>query len=228
MMNKSESITKLAPALAKLQAAIKPAQKSGKNKFDNYSYSKLEDFFDQCHAPLATFGFSLMTSNPSISTLPDRQTAKGGVEHVAQVVVTATLLHESGEWIEVTGHGEGQDRADKAIYKALTGAKKYIVAGLLKIPTTDDPESDETVGQSMPPPKKMDSKGNEVAKQPTWTEEQKTEAGQIRADILEEFGDVGDKAWLKLRGEHKYDAPADVLDLAYTLLNSLREQKAGL
>jgi ERF superfamily len=224
-MNKSESITKLAPALAKLQAAIKPAQKSGDNKFDKYRYSKLEDFLDQCQGPLANHGFSLIMSNPIVAMLPDRVTKSGGSEHAVQVQVTATLIHESGEWIEVAGHGEGQDRADKAVYKALTGAKKYIVAGLLKIPTTDDPESDETVGQAAPPPKKVDSRGNIVTKKPEWSPEQQREVGIIRADIINEFGDVGDKAWIKLRGEHAYDQPSDVIDLAYTLLNTLRESK---
>jgi hypothetical protein len=225
-MNKSESITKLAPALAKLQAAIKPAQKSGDNKFDKYRYSKLEDFLDQCQGPLATHGFSLIMSNPIVASLPDRSTKSGGSEHAVQVQVTATLVHESGEWIEVTGHGEGQDRADKAIYKALTGAKKYIIAGLLKIPTTDDPESDETVGQAPPPPtKKVDSKGIEQKKLPTWTEEQKTEAGMIRADIITEFGDPGDKLVSEIRTKYKYDPPSDMLDHLATLLNNLREEK---
>jgi hypothetical protein len=224
-MNKSESITKLAPALAKLQAAIKPAQKSGDNKFDKYRYSKLEDFLDQCQGPLIAHGFSLIMSNPVVAALPDRVTKNGGSEHAVQVRVTATLLHESGEWIEVDGHGEGQDRADKAIYKALTGAKKYIVAGLLKIPTTDDPESDETVGQTAPPPKKVDSKGAEAKKLPAWTDEQKTEAGVIRADIITEFGDHGDKQVSEIRTKYKYDPPSDVLDQLATLLNTLREEK---
>ncbi len=212
----SSTLSKIAPALVKAQAEIKAAQKSGDNKFDKYRYSKLEDFYDAAKPVLAKYELALVIGAPAVAALPDRATKNGGAEHACQVTVVATLLHSSGEWIQTEGQGEGQDRADKSIYKAITGAKKYAVAGLLAIPTTDDSEADETVGQSGA--KKTTSTGEAYTKQPRWTTEQNAEAGVIRAAIIELGGDPADKEVIALKGRMKGDAPADVLDA----LNALR------
>jgi hypothetical protein len=147
-MESSPTIAAIAVALVAAQTDIKAAHKSGDNKFDRYRYSKLEDFFDAAKPVLAKHGLALVIGNPSVHVLPERATKAGGSEHACQVCITATLIHVSGEWLRIATYGEGQDRADKSIYKAITGAKKYALAGLLAIPTTDDPEADEQVGQS--------------------------------------------------------------------------------
>lgn len=149
----SQGISKLASALVKVQAEMKAAGKSGENTYDHYKYAKLEDYLAVARPILAANGLAVLTSVKEVNRLPDRQTSKGGIERAVEVLLIARLVHESGEWIEVEGVGEGQDRADKAPYKALTGGKKYLLAGLLAIPTTDEPEADEQVGQAPPPPK---------------------------------------------------------------------------
>jgi hypothetical protein len=215
-MLKSDSIAKLAPALVKAQSVIKAAHKSGENKFDRYKYTKLEDFLDQAKHVLADNGLALVIGNPIVAALPDRTTKNGGAEHACQVQVSATLIHESGEWIEVVGHGEGQDRADKSIYKAITGAKKYAVAGLLAIPTTDDPEADESVGQSRP---KVNSAGETVKKKPKWEDAQKLQAGELKAALMA-YGDGGAEAFDTLWRDHQYDEPDSVIALLTTELNA--------
>jgi len=221
-MNKSETIAMLAPALVKAQSEMKAAQKTGDNKFDRYKYSKLEDFFDAAKPVLAKHGLAIVLSTPSVTALPERATKAGGAEHACQVQVTATLIHVSGEWIETIGHGEGQDRADKSIYKAITGAKKYAIAGLLAIPTTDDPEADESVGQSAAPAKKMDSQGNSVTKKPSYTDDQKVEAGRLRSDA-KEFTN-GEARFSALWKQMAYDSPVDFIDAASQLLRDLQEE----
>ena len=47
---------------------------------------------------------------------------------------------ESGESISGTFAGQGEDKLDKGIYKAITGAVKYILTSTFLIPTGDDPE----------------------------------------------------------------------------------------
>lgn len=139
----SPSISSLAPALSLAQGEIRAAGKGGHNKFDDYTYSKLEDFLAVSRPILAKHSFSLLFSVVDHFNMPDRPTRKEGIEHCAQVTVAARLVHGSGEWIQASGIGEGQDRADKSLYKAITGAKKYLLAGLLAIPTSDDPEDGE-------------------------------------------------------------------------------------
>jgi hypothetical protein len=64
--------------------------------------------------------------------------------------------------------GEGQDRGDKAFYKADTGARKYALANLFNLATDDDPETDspETVPprQPAPPVQKRESQPQPPAK----------------------------------------------------------------
>ncbi len=213
-MLKSESIAKLAPALVKAQSVIKAAQKSGDNKFDKYRYSKLEDFMDQAKHVLADYDLALVIGNPIVSVLPDRTTKNGGAEHACQVQVSATLIHGSGEWIEVVGHGEGQDRADKSIYKAITGAKKYAVAGLLAIPTTDDPEADESVGRSAA---KVNSAGESVKRKPKWEDADKILAGELKAQLMA-HGDGGAEAFDTIWRDHQYDEPKLVIEALTTEL----------
>lgn len=219
-MNKSDTIAKLAPALVKAQSEMKAAQKTGDNKFDKYRYSKLEDFFDAAKPILAKHGLALVMGTPSVTTLADRPTKNGGSEHACQVQVSAMLLHDSGEWIETTGHGEGQDRADKSIYKAITGAKKYAIAGLLAIPTTDDPEADESVGRSAA---KTNSAGETVKKKPEWSAEDKIKVGQIRAELMT-FGAGGEEAANTIWRDHAYDDPKVTIEAMQTELNEWKKQ----
>ena len=126
--------------------AIAPAQKGGRNEYDKYSYAKLEDWHRAVMPALLENGLVLSISSEEIRNLEPRTTKKGSTEHVVEVVCKARLYHTSGQWLEIGGVGQGQDRADKAVYKALTGCAKYLYAQMFALPTTDDPESDETVG----------------------------------------------------------------------------------
>lgn len=212
----------IAKALVKAQAMVKDAAKSGDNKFDKYNYSKLEDFLAACDQALQTCELALTMETVEAHNMPDRETKNGGREHAVQVCVKGRLIHSSGEELVVHGYGQGQDRADKAIYKAITGAKKYLVGGLLKIATTDDPEADETVGlagKGNAQRQKLDSAGNEQTKIPKWTDIQKTNAGLFNADILKLLTTLyngNDKSAMdelsNWKTTHKYDAPEVVLE----------------
>jgi len=149
-MKSSESLEKLAPALIKAQAEFKAVGKSGHNKFDKYDYANLEDYISTVREVLAKYGLALLSSSEDVSTLADRTTKSGGTEHAVIVKLVSRIVHESGEWIETYSVGEGQDRADKSVYKAITGARKYAIAATLNLATTDDPEQDD---DHEPPPK---------------------------------------------------------------------------
>lgn len=225
---------KLAAALVEAQKVIKAAAKSTENKFDKYHYSKLEDFYDTAKPVLAQLGLAIVFQVEECETLAGRTTKSGGTEQAVRVRISGTLVHSSGESQTVIGYGEGQDRADKAIYKAITGAKKYMLAGLLAIPTSDDPEADEKVGLSAKGGNvaKLDSQGNQQRKMPDWSKDQKEEAGGYTTSILgmleQLHPGIGEAATkLKLwRDEHKYDQPADVLDALGAWKNELENRLA--
>lgn len=215
--------TTIHQALVAAQAEVRSAHKSGDNKFDKYQYAKLEDFLDSAKPILAKHGLSLVMSTESAESLPDRTTKNGGVEHAVRVKIKGVLYHESGATIEAFGYGEGQDRADKSIYKAITGGKKYLVAGLLSIPTTDDPEADEQVGLSdAKGSKKINSAGEVVKKKPEWSAEQRAEAGAINNEILSLSAAYKDEV-AALWKQHAYDPPQDYIDAAAALLAVKRD-----
>ncbi|MBL4700537.1 MAG: ERF family protein [Phycisphaeraceae bacterium] len=142
-MKTSEEIDEIAPALAQAQADFKRVQKSGDNKFDRYRYAMLEDFVSAIDDKLAKVDCAIITSVGKVMQMPNRTTQKGGTEYVVRVLLTTRIIHSSGQWIECVGYGEGQDRADKALYKAITGGRKYLLGAMLGLATTDDPEVDD-------------------------------------------------------------------------------------
>ena len=145
MMTCSEQLDKIAPAIVAAQAALGPIAKSATNKFDNYRYATLGDYVTAITPVLAAHGLAAITSVDDFEFFP-RRTSKGNDENGAAVSVSLTILHTSGQYITVRGQGEGQDRADKAIFKGTTGARKYVLAAAFGLATTDDPEADESVG----------------------------------------------------------------------------------
>jgi hypothetical protein len=197
-MQMSDQTDKLAAALAKAQAAFPAVRKSGENKFDRYSYATLEDYVNAVIQVMESNGFSLVTSVDEVLRLEDRTTQKGGTEHAVQVKLTARLIHTSGQWVEASGFGEGQDRADKSIYKAITGARKYALASMLGLATTDDPEADETTGQTPAPKQRAASGGSQ----------QETPASGPRLDS------VGLETALMNRGHKANDAKRIVKEFA--------------
>ena len=73
-----------------------------------------------------------------------------------EVVTTYSLLHESGESIELQGYGHGVDAQDKAAGKATTYALKYALLYAFLIPTGDIDDSDEVHSNDHPIPAKKE------------------------------------------------------------------------
>lgn len=142
MVTSEPNLTKeLLASWAEASKAIQNAKKSGVNTFDKYRYANLEDYLAAVKQPLADNGLILYAEMVGEPHFAERTTAKGNQETVCRVLVRTFVVHaESGGKVSADTWGEGQDRMDKAIYKAITGARKYGVAMLFGIYTTDDAE----------------------------------------------------------------------------------------
>jgi phage recombination protein Bet len=68
--------------------------------------------------------------------------------------------------------------------------------------------------------------GEVVNKIPTWTPEQKTEAGSMRAEIIRIGADAGDAEVKALQQRMKYDQPADVIDAMAVLMGKWQDIEA--
>lgn len=152
-MRQSEHIDKVSASLVLARSAMRPVGKSGDNKFDKYRYAKLEDYVESTDFALNANGITVITEVVCVETMDVRTTKSGGNEYPVRVKLTVRLLHSSGQWIECDAYGEGQDRGDKGIYKAITGGRKYALACVFGLVTTDDPETTEIqAADSEPPP----------------------------------------------------------------------------
>lgn len=142
MVTSEPNLTKeLLASWAAASRMIQNAKKSGVNTFDKYRYANLEDYLAAVKQPLADNGLILYAEMVGKPQFAERTTAKGNQETVCRVLVRTFVVHaESGGKVSADTWGEGQDRMDKAIYKAITGARKYGVAMLFGIYTTDDAE----------------------------------------------------------------------------------------
>lgn len=130
-------------ALVEASKEIGNAIKSGRNKYDNYDYGTLEDYLDACRRPLLDHGMLLISRPVCDPIFSEAATKSDGVQQVARVLVETRVIHAASKgWIAARCWGEGRDRSDKAIYKALTGGRKYSLAMVLGIYTTDEPEKD--------------------------------------------------------------------------------------
>jgi hypothetical protein len=117
-------------------------QKTGKNAFHGYKYAGEADLLAVLRPAMVEAGLMLLPSVKSVSHADEH----GNVA----VMMEYTLIHKDGEvWPEKIGAaGMGNDRAkngsvgDKGVYKAITGANKYVLFKLFQIETGDDPEHD--------------------------------------------------------------------------------------
>ncbi len=133
-MNKSESIKELATALAKFQGEIKNPNNTATNPFFKSKYAPLSDVLNAVRPILSKNGLSVL------------QSPSGDGEHI---IVTTTLIHSSGEWIESP---ELVLKADKATAQgagsAITYARRYAISAILGISSEDDDDGNEAEKQA--------------------------------------------------------------------------------
>lgn len=146
-MRTSEQIDKIAAALIEAKSKIGTVKMSGYNKFDKYPYATLNDYLSAVKPALTEHGLMIITGASEIVPQPPRTTNAGKTDNAVLVKLTLRLLHSSGQWIEIDQWGEGQDRGDKGTYQAVTGARKYGIANLLCLFTSEDPEAIDKGGR---------------------------------------------------------------------------------
>lgn len=128
----------LVTAVAAVMRDVGAVRATGVNSYDKYTYTTDKDLLEKLQPAMVEHGLVLMP----VSIDVDRDIVDGKNKHRATVKCVYALCHTSGERIDLQIVGEGSDRGDKAVYKALTGAYKYLLRQSFAIPTGDDVESD--------------------------------------------------------------------------------------
>ncbi len=143
--------------LKKISLAMGEVQripKSGWNDFHKYKYANEGDILDGIRPILSELGLALWTDIVEESRNVVDFYSKGnlrGKKTITKVAVKYTIFcADSGESLESTYKGEGEDEGDKGLYKAYTGATKYFLTKTFLISSGDmvapeepmDPEAD--------------------------------------------------------------------------------------
>ena len=130
---------------SKLLKAIKAVggqvTKTGYNSFSKYAYITESDVNAVVLPALLEQGLLLTTSLESVTETPSGPDSKNRFATVHLVHLITDV--DSGESITLKSAGVAADVLDKAIYKAYTGACKYMMLKLFMISGDDsDPEND--------------------------------------------------------------------------------------
>lgn len=145
MDNKAKLYSKILTA----QKAIGYVKKNGKNTFNNYNYAMEADILDEVKSAANEAGLVLITS--ASSTLGSFTNGKGEIIRTADIILSYRVIDaETGESVDGCFPGYAEDKGDKAVYKAITGASKYFLMKFFGVPTGDDPEKDEPQQHNQP------------------------------------------------------------------------------
>jgi hypothetical protein len=114
-------------------------KKRGRNDFHKYDYATEADFV---HALRPLLDKHRLVVVPQLSADPVHSAAdeKGNV--VSSIIMKFWIVNidDPKDQACVVVPAQGQDKGDKALYKAMTGAKKYFAALTFMVATGDDPE----------------------------------------------------------------------------------------
>lgn len=164
-------------------------QKKGENDFHGYKYATEADVLERLRPAMVKHGLILIPSVQQVSAVDQYGNTTVSIHY--------TLAHTSGAvWPQpIIAAGCGNDRnksgiGDKGLYKALTGANKYLLFKLFQIETGNDPE--ESAGD------RNRAAANEAAKQFY------LEGGKIAISKAETAADL--KTWWKSEEENRHNA----------------------
>lgn len=140
-VNQNEQLN-LVQKIAKVQAGLPPEiKKEGYNAKQGFHYVTEAQVKKLIRNPLAILGV-IIVPKYEVTNEWTETTRKGGQMHYASVLGTFEL-RDGNESIMGSMPGTGMDMADKAVYKAETGAQKNYLMQLFMISTGDDPERDD-------------------------------------------------------------------------------------
>jgi hypothetical protein len=130
-MNQSETIGKLAEALAKAQGQMKPATKNSDNPYFKTKYADLASVWEAVRCPLSSNGLSVVQTTEQPADRPG-------------IVVKTTLLHSSGEWISGELALKPVKDEPQAIGAAITYGRRFGLAAITGMCSEDEDDDGNT------------------------------------------------------------------------------------
>jgi hypothetical protein len=224
-VNYSADIKEIVAALVAAEKEMGEVHRGGFNKHDQYNYATIENILDATKGILLKHGILVIASAETV--MDAVHTGKTPSNRVF-LNMEVMLAHTSGQYIIVRSVGEGVDSRDKAVYKAITGARKYAQTGALNLATSDnDPDADG--GDEKPPQQqKREQAANQrlgVTDPPPDDDEGSLSSAAVRKQVKEICSAKGIQlskvtTWLKAKKFNNLDeAPEEVRDELLKALN---------
>ena len=174
----SEKISELTKALIKVQKAIKPVKEESSNPFFKSKYADLTAVWEACREALSLNGFAVP------QTFKEPAMGQG-------IVITTTLLHESGEWISGDLLLPATKQDPQAYGSAITYGRRYALSAMVGICPEDD-DGNEASGKKKKEEKKETPKSthNKPAPKPDSTKFRKALNGQMQRIGAKKFVEI--------------------------------------
>lgn len=181
-MQRSESIAKLADALAKFQSEVSDPDKGGVNTFfkngkgEGSKYVELDDLLQAVRPTLSKHGLSFVQS-------------PGGDGQI--ITITTLLMHSSGEWIEFEPLSLKAVKTDpQGAGSAITYGRRYSLSAILGVAWDADDDGNKASGKE-----KNNNKGNKDSKEPEESDFKKAQetVSKMRQDEKKSSSDTGTK-----------------------------------
>ena len=151
-MTDAEALGALAGAVCAVMSEVGFVRKGGENDFHHYKYARDIDLLQALQPAMAEHGLALIPSKAVVVTAEVAETKRGARQWRSDVTVSYMLYHTGGAAVPVEMVGSGIDGEDKGVFKALTGAYKYVLRQLFAVPTGDDAERDDVRKELHRPP----------------------------------------------------------------------------
>ena len=136
-MQKSDTISALAAALAKAQAAIRPAKKDSTNPHYKSKYADLASIMEACRDALAANDLSVVQM--PVDIIPGHASLE------------TVLLHKSGEWMSSVASCRLSKDDAQGYGSAITYLRRYCLAAMLAIAQDDDDGESAAAAKQLTP-----------------------------------------------------------------------------
>lgn len=141
----SPQIDQLVSAINAIMREVPVVGKSSEaNAGGRFRYTSDAEFLCSFQPAMVRNGI-VIAPQQTVTEHTEFKTSRGTAMQMTHVRVTYLIAHTSGQWMTAEVAGSGSDSTDKAVYKALTGAFKYVLRQTFAVPTGDDAE--KTVAQ---------------------------------------------------------------------------------
>lgn len=138
-------------ALSEVMESVGSIAKTQTNTFDRYKFRGIDDVYNALHPALLKAGVVVIPTVEKCerTSLP---TAKGGEQQLVEVTVTFKFAAHDGSSVFARVPGEGSDRGDKAVNKAMSAAYKTAMFQVFCIPVEGGSIDSEKDSPDLTPP----------------------------------------------------------------------------